>query len=544
QYFTQVFSIPFFIWSLSGITWLIGLGSPSQHTIDMVGVYFPAILAALAVIPVYIIGREMFGKMAGIIAAITIAILPGEWLGRSILGFTDDHVAEVLLSTTALMFFVLALKSGSKKRIAFTVLAAVFMVMYLSTFRGGVIFVGIIAVYFLTQIIFNTITHHRDRFPITLLVLGTAGITLFIFAAPETISNMAMYMEAIGGNTGITTMEMRPILFPNSTFTLAVVWAQFGFLCLLIPTILIGLIIRAVKTGHSGTILLAIWSIVTLVLMLEYRRFSYYFAINVSLLTGWFLWYLWQHLKSRNMAYAVVSVGVLFLMAVVPNTQVAFASARIAPYTPPDAWCEALEWVENNTPEDSIISAWWDYGYWIDRISHRKAYVNPSQDPELIKNTANAFLSDTPVDLEADYIILDYSTTAGKFWAIATWTGESPLQYSERYNIIEDGNIKPVILYYPEYYQSLAVRLYNFSGQAVIPTQSTVIQADGANLISVETYATYEEAVLHTEGSQRLIGTSPFVSPVLLGEVEEYTLVYESKQLVNGIPEVKIFRKG
>ena len=100
----------FFHFLLSGTIWVIGLGSPTQHTIDTVAAYFPAVLGALTVIPVYFLGKAVCGRMAGIIAATLIAILPGEWLGRSSLGFTDHHVLEVLLTTTALLFVVLAVK--------------------------------------------------------------------------------------------------------------------------------------------------------------------------------------------------------------------------------------------------------------------------------------------------------------------------------------------------------------------------------------------------------------------------------------------------
>ncbi len=62
-------SIRFFNWLLAAIIWVIGLGSPTQHTVDVVGVYFPAILGALMVIPVYFIGKELFNRWDGVVAA-------------------------------------------------------------------------------------------------------------------------------------------------------------------------------------------------------------------------------------------------------------------------------------------------------------------------------------------------------------------------------------------------------------------------------------------------------------------------------------------
>src|SRR3990172_4189663 len=68
----------FFIWLLTVPAWIIGLGSPSQHTLDVIAVFLPAVMGALTVIPVYFIGKELFGRWAGVLAAALIAILPGE----------------------------------------------------------------------------------------------------------------------------------------------------------------------------------------------------------------------------------------------------------------------------------------------------------------------------------------------------------------------------------------------------------------------------------------------------------------------------------
>ena len=40
----------FFVYFASTIVWLVGLGHPNQHTVDLVGTYLPAVLGALAVV--------------------------------------------------------------------------------------------------------------------------------------------------------------------------------------------------------------------------------------------------------------------------------------------------------------------------------------------------------------------------------------------------------------------------------------------------------------------------------------------------------------
>jgi dolichyl-diphosphooligosaccharide--protein glycosyltransferase len=75
--------INFFVYFLAGIIWLVGLGSPTQHTVDVVSVYFPAILGALTVIPVFFIGKALFNRWAGVLSAGLLAILPGDFLTRT-----------------------------------------------------------------------------------------------------------------------------------------------------------------------------------------------------------------------------------------------------------------------------------------------------------------------------------------------------------------------------------------------------------------------------------------------------------------------------
>lgn len=114
----QFAEMTFFHWLLSAVIWIVSWGSPTQQSIDTIAVYFPVVLGALTIIPVYFIGKMMFNRLVGITAAGLIAILPGEWLGRSSLGFTDHHVLEVLLSTTAIMFLVMAIKGKSDESVA------------------------------------------------------------------------------------------------------------------------------------------------------------------------------------------------------------------------------------------------------------------------------------------------------------------------------------------------------------------------------------------------------------------------------------------
>ena len=76
-------------------------------------------------------------------------------------------------------------------------------------------------------------------------------------------------------------------------------------------------------------------------------------------------------------------------------------------------WKETLEWIKLNTPPDSVIASWWDYGYWITTMSDRITLAdNATIDKMQIKKIAKIFLS-SPDDAwkmlqetESDYVVV------------------------------------------------------------------------------------------------------------------------------------------
>ena len=57
-------------------------------------------------------------------------------------------------------------------------------------------------------------------------------------------------------------------------------------------------------------------------------------------------------------------------------------------------WKDSLEWIKNNTPEDSVIASWWDYGYWISTLSERPTLTdNATLDSKKIQRFAQILIS-------------------------------------------------------------------------------------------------------------------------------------------------------
>ena len=41
-------------------------------------------------------------------------------------------------------------------------------------------------------------------------------------------------------------------------------------------------------------------------------------------------------------------------------------------------WPDAMFWLKNNSPNDAVVAAWWDYGYWITTVSERSTLIDNS----------------------------------------------------------------------------------------------------------------------------------------------------------------------
>ena len=352
---------PFFSWLIAATSWIVGLGSPSQHTIETVGAYLPAVLGSLTIIPVYFIGKELFNRWAGGIAAALVIILPGEFFSRSLLGFTDHHVAEVLFSTVTMLFLILAIKKAKERELSFnhlinrdwptirkpliyTLLAGIFLGIYLLTWAGGLMLAFIIAVWVIIQFIiehvrgkstdylciisflsfaiasimsfpFLPLTGLSRIFPVAMIIamvaplalsgisrlmvsktvkpafyplvlVGLVGLGFAIFQAinPSLLHSMiGRFGIFTPAGAALTIQEVHPL-------TMQIAWANFTT-SFFIAFISFGLIIYAsIKQESADKTLLLVWSITMLIALFGQRRFSYYYTINVALLAGYFSW--------------------------------------------------------------------------------------------------------------------------------------------------------------------------------------------------------------------------------------------------------------
>jgi dolichyl-diphosphooligosaccharide--protein glycosyltransferase len=209
---------PLFDWVLASLIYILTLGNPTTHQMEVIGAYFPAILGTLVVIPTYYVGKWVFNRNVGLLSAFLVAILPGAFLHRSLLGFTDHHVAETLMSTVTAMFLIMSLKAMRehpvyfkditskdfnklKPSIKYIVLTGISMGLYILAWKGALFFALIIGVYITIQ---HVIDHMRNENPEYLAIIGSLSFFiawLFVLPLPDLGGTLRQYM--IGLPAGI-----------------------------------------------------------------------------------------------------------------------------------------------------------------------------------------------------------------------------------------------------------------------------------------------------------------------------------------------------
>ncbi len=76
-------------------------------------------------------------------------------------------------------------------------------------------------------------------------------------------------------------------------------------------------------------------------------------------------------------------------------------------------WIDALHWMSKNTPQNSVVASWWDYGYWITALGNRTSLAdNATINSTRISTIAKMLMSPEQEgwkianNLKADYILI------------------------------------------------------------------------------------------------------------------------------------------
>jgi len=346
----QVPVAPGFDLLVAGAAQVVGLGRPSERLVEEVTAWAPALLGALVCLPAWWLGRMLAGRGAGLLAAGLLAVQPGPFLDRSMLGFSDHHVAEVLLAALALGLVAAAVRAGEGGSIrwrAWAVGAGVGLGAYLVTWSHGALVVAALTAWALLQVVLDHVRGRsvasvarvwlvvaasalvwvlpaawfwpqvelsppalagsacavaaagllshvmrrsglaRALFPVALTGLAVAGFFAARWLLPDLVDRVLMEASRLlPSGAGLTVVEVRPLLLPRGGFSLLPLWSVYRTGLLLAAAGFVVLAFAERRRPRGERVLVLVFGTAMLLACMGQGRFGYYLAVPIAVLAG------------------------------------------------------------------------------------------------------------------------------------------------------------------------------------------------------------------------------------------------------------------
>ncbi len=191
---------PLLSMSAIGFSYLL---RPFMSEMDAVGyamAFIPALFGALLVFPVYFIGKTLFGRKAGLLAAMLIALIPIEVSSGhgSAFALFDHDSFNLLLYFTTFLFMILSIREKDRVRsLLYALLGGVSLAALSMVWVDAMFLYTIIVIYVVVQLIFDIFLKKIDeQFILNMFVLLITGVlvSLPVTAARGVIISLPMYL--------------------------------------------------------------------------------------------------------------------------------------------------------------------------------------------------------------------------------------------------------------------------------------------------------------------------------------------------------------
>lgn len=592
------------VMSLYAITKMVGISFRDTFRIT------PPIFGAMTILIIFALVKQISNRRVAILSVIILTLLEAFTVRTLATNYRGD-VFGMFFYVCAFYLFFRALKAGNVKSKLFFALSSgvslvlsgaawsvgyIFGVMLLSAFLILLLLTyryqeGVLAVYVATIGIsivslllldkFDLISAHaryslphgfvdfyRYVFPATVAfgvmvsalgrrikswdrVYAISVLVMVIFAAALYATNKEIIENALTLYGGSWKYQDRPTgeLTPVSWNLL---WWRIKMFSILAPLGFLYLLRNVRNAGEvsRAKLFFIVWFFAGIFLALNTgTRGLFTAAPPISILSAYFIAQSFKCPRGVKLAkLAAFSIILLVGLSSISGAQ------QIRPIMN-DMWNESLVWLDQNTPEDSVVFSWWGVGYWINGIGKRQTVIDGGTPPGTdIENAARFYLGNesqaipylkdnnvTNVLITTDIIAQEtvmYGIlhTTGPRYMVLGLTGNTMVDgnYAETYGYVTvvytpDGKkaISRGRTYKDVYYRENGVLVHKEYDEANTLDDAIYI----ANGEIRYPYAGQSKFVVHIP---RSLENSMFTSLVLFGgkNTEHFTLIHSTDRII------------
>lgn len=121
-------------------------------------------------------------------------------------------------------------------------------------------------------------------------------------------------------------------------------------------------------------VLLLLWTLGIAVMLTQGTRFIEQFEVPIALMAGLFVGYFINYidLKIEQKTYVMGIAAILVILAIVTPLWADHLTSSQAVGSTNDDMYNTLTWIKANTPQNSVLASWWDFGHLFTAIAERQ----------------------------------------------------------------------------------------------------------------------------------------------------------------------------
>ena len=410
-----------------------------------------AFFSSFIVFPAYLVSKKMWrSHSAGFLAAFFAAISALSIEMVSWGGYTN----VVSLALIVVIFYLFLKDIDQPSHFNLLMGTLLFGSLILTHTFSLFVFFPILILYFVSLLIGKALKLKKIELRNTLRFF-TVSVALGILAVlPWLLRVFSFYMGASAEGALLGGMEdNRNIILANRTVDIIIL----TLIIVIIPTFFM---FKASRKNYAdnGSLLLAAWFLVPVVMtqayifgvFVDYSRFMYFIDFPGILIISAGLFYLFRYTsiavrkfsrikwnRVKKLVPALVFIASLFVFIVISPWSIFpdEAMTRVNFYTTiqkPEA--TAMEWIQNRTPESSVLVADHLYGWWLSGVGKRTTlsaagleFLLYSHELEVAKSAQLLFDTNYYIDNGLIQVREDgpYFLRHNPVFSIETWSGKS-----------------------------------------------------------------------------------------------------------------------
>ncbi|MEM5803965.1 MAG: STT3 domain-containing protein [Candidatus Aenigmatarchaeota archaeon] len=344
--------------------------------------YVPIIMSVLAVIPAYLLGKELSNEWGGLATALFITMSP-TFIMVSMGSYMDSDTVVVFYSLLSIYTIFLAMRKRSIPYILLALLANMAFIFswwfgwYVTTF-----FLAYIPAFFLFRFFEGFIRKGRlpsiksvfnELKPMLIPLLSIIVLLNVIMNALGFSNFIGFLVVASGFRSGAESMivnvsvaELQPInIFTKEGFKavaervgqLPIILTLFGLPAIVIYKLLIK------ESISFEEIFLFMWALFTFYTILSGVRFSLLFALAVATSSGYVIGNLIKYFERSNPFPKATLYGLIFFLSFLFASQTLSLALNIGGMGVGSNWENMLNWLKQNADKNAIVATWWDPGH-------------------------------------------------------------------------------------------------------------------------------------------------------------------------------------